>query len=102
MNTQASSTGCSASRRVDQSVPWYSWGHLDEVSLGSRAEHSRQMYFEKFPNVKEFVAVNAKASKNIPNLLKLVISLAQQELLPNKNLYLLRFFKYVKYLWIYN
>lgn len=58
------------------------------------------MYFGKFPNVKEFVAVNAKSSKNVPNLLRLVVSLAQQdpsqqELVPASFLqvsYLLRFF----------
>lgn len=37
------------------------------------------MYFGKFPNVKDFVAVNGKTGKNVPTLLKLVTSLAQQD-----------------------
>lgn len=56
--------------------------HLDEVSsdhVQAIQAQLRQMYFGKFPNVKEFVAVNAKSSKNVPNLLRLVISLAQQD-----------------------
>jgi hypothetical protein len=56
--------------------------HLDEVSsdhVQAIQSQLRQMYFGKFPNVKEFVAVNAKTSKNVPNLLRLIISFAQQD-----------------------
>ena len=74
--------------------------HLDEVSsdhVQAIQAQLRQMYFGRFPNVKEFVAVNARTSKNVPNILRLVISLAQQdpsqqELVPASFLQVIIFF----------
>lgn len=56
--------------------------HVDEISsdhLQLVSGQVRQMYFGRFPNVKDFVAVNAKTSKNVQALHKLVTSLAQQD-----------------------